>query len=295
MNNKRDSLGERMKQYEAVPKIRLIRRMPVIIRLDGKAFHTFTRGFAKPFDDVLMRTMNDTMKYLCENIQGCVIGYTQSDEISLVLVDYKTLKSDAWFDNNVQKMCSIAASMATQAFNRTFKKNVGDWMIKAGLRVTSDTFCKNLDFQPSEETLRLQKRYSSQFDSALFDARAFNLPKEEVMNYLCWRQQDATRNSIQAAGQAQFKHQQLMRKSCNEIQEMLFTERGINWNDYTTSCKRGTCCIKKPMTIEARDKSGNITGTCSRNKWVIDTEIPIFNYDPQYINAHVMGFPIENS
>ena len=206
MNNKKDSLGERMKQYEAVLKIHLIRRMPVIIRLDGKAFHTFTRGFVKPFDDVLMRTMNDTMRYLCENIQGCVIGYTQSDEISLVLVDYKTLKSDAWFDNNVQKMCSVAASMATLAFNRAFKKNVEDWMIEVGLRVTSDTFFKNLDFQPSEETLRLQKCYSSQFDSALFDARAFNLPKEEVMNYLCWRQQDAVNTGPRATAARSFSH-----------------------------------------------------------------------------------------
>lgn len=113
MGNNRDSLGDRMKRYENVPKVSLVRRMPVIIRLDGKAFHTFTRGFVKPFDTLLMQTMNDTMKYLCENIQGCVMGYTQSDEISLVLVDYQTLTSDAWFDNNVEKMCSIAASMAT--------------------------------------------------------------------------------------------------------------------------------------------------------------------------------------
>ena len=101
MGNKRDSLGDRMKRYENVPKVSLVRRMPVIIRLDGKAFHTFTRGFVKPFDSVLMQTMNDTMKYLCENIQGCVMAYTQSDEISLVLIDYQTLTSDAWFDNNV--------------------------------------------------------------------------------------------------------------------------------------------------------------------------------------------------
>lgn len=107
-----------MKTYEAVPKVKLVRRMPVIIRLDGKAFHTFTRGFVKPFDAVLMKTMNDTMKYLCENIQGCVLGYTQSDEISLVLIDYQTLTTDAWFEYSVEKMCSIAASMATLAFNR---------------------------------------------------------------------------------------------------------------------------------------------------------------------------------
>lgn len=89
------ALAKRMKKYEAVPKNTLIRRTPVIIRVDGRAFHTFTRGFQKPFDDVLMMAMQDTMKYLCENIQGCVLGYTQSDEITLILTDYKKLNSDA--------------------------------------------------------------------------------------------------------------------------------------------------------------------------------------------------------
>ena len=113
-----DELGKRMKNfYESVPKTKLIRRMPVAIRIDGKAFHTFTKGFERPFDEVLMRTMQDTMKYLCENIQGCVLGYTQSDEITLILVDYQKLDTSAWFDYEVQKMCSISASMATMAFN----------------------------------------------------------------------------------------------------------------------------------------------------------------------------------
>lgn len=114
------ALAKRMKKYEAVPKNTLMRRTPVIIRVDGRAFHTFTKGFQKPFDDVLMRVMQDTMKYLCENIQGCVFGYTQSDEITLILIDYKKLNSEAWFDYEVQKMCSIVASMATMAFNRFF-------------------------------------------------------------------------------------------------------------------------------------------------------------------------------
>ena len=120
-----DELGTRMKEfYEGVPKTRLVRRMPVAIRIDGKAFHTFTRGFQKPFDEILVKSMQDTMKYLCENIQGCVLGYTQSDEITLILVDYQNLNSDAWFDYEIQKMCSIAASMATMAFNKVFASNV---------------------------------------------------------------------------------------------------------------------------------------------------------------------------
>lgn len=285
MGNKRDSLGDRMKRYENVPKVSLVRRMPVIIRLDGKAFHTFTRGFVKPFDSVLMQTMNDTMKYLCENIQGCVMAYTQSDEISLVLIDYQTLTSDAWFDNNVEKMCSIAASMATLAFNTAWRKNVDKW---AAERIPEwyDGGTNNPD-GVDQNYLKQVEIYTSRFDRALFDARAFNVPKEEVMNCLIWRQQDATRNSIQSVGQANFSHKQLMGKSCNEIQDMLFTEKGINWNDYPTSCKRGTCCIKKPLTFDAKDSRGKVVGICSRNKWVIDTEIPIFNREPNYINSRV--------
>lgn len=115
------TIGDRMKNnYENITRYYLTRRMPVIIRIDGKAFHTFTRGFKKPFDDILVKTMQDTMKYLCENIQGCVLGYTQSDEISLVLTDYAELTTDAWFGNNLQKMCSVSASMATMAFNKFF-------------------------------------------------------------------------------------------------------------------------------------------------------------------------------
>lgn len=103
-----DDLGDRMKKYEYVTRTYLMRRTPVIIRVDGKAFHTFTRGFARPFDEVFSRSMQVTMQYLCENIQGCVLGYTQSDEITLVLIDYKELDSQVWFDYNnpeVRKCC----------------------------------------------------------------------------------------------------------------------------------------------------------------------------------------------
>ena len=102
-----DNLGDRMKTYENVTRTYLTRRTPVIIRIDGKAFRSFTRGFEKPFDSVLVEAMQQTMKYLCENIEGCVLGYTQSDEITLVLCDYKKLTSQAWFDNYIQKICSV--------------------------------------------------------------------------------------------------------------------------------------------------------------------------------------------
>lgn len=119
-----DSLGDRMKRYESVSRNFLTRRVPAVIRLDGKAFHTFTKGMRKPFDRILMNTMQLTMRELCKNIQGCVFGYTQSDEITLVLTDYATIQTDAWFGYNVQKMTSVAASMATLYFNQFFTREL---------------------------------------------------------------------------------------------------------------------------------------------------------------------------
>ena len=118
------NLGDRMKQYESISKTSLIHRMPVIVRLDGCHFHTFTKGFEKPFDNILMSSMIKTMETLCQNIQGCVFGYTESDEISLALIDYKKLNSSAWYDNKVQKICSVASSLCTLAFNRIFRAEV---------------------------------------------------------------------------------------------------------------------------------------------------------------------------
>ena len=232
-------LAKRMKTYEAVSKTTLVRRMPVIIRCDGRCFHSFTRGFAKPFDEVLMTAMKRTMKCLCREVQGCVLGYTQSDEITLVLVDYKKLDSSAWFDNEVQKICSVAASMATMVFNRFFIEEVANYAAYSAFNL----------FNAYRKAVA---------KGAMFDARCFNVPKEDVCNNIYWRQLDATRNSIQMVGQANFSHRQLQNKSCAQIQEMLFTEKGINWNDFSTDKKRGSCCIK------------------TDDGWIIDNEIPIF-------------------
>ena len=241
----KDSLGNRMKyNYEEVSKTRLTRRMPVIVRLDGKAFHTFTKGFKKPFDDILIESMQNTMMYLCQNIQGCVLGYTQSDEITLVLVDYQTLKTDSWYDYEVQKLCSVSASMATLEFNR----QINDLYVK---------YYMDSDLTNLEEVKYYTSLIKSINKGAMFDSRCFNIPKEEVTNCVLWRQQDATRNSIQMVGQSQFSQKELDGKNCSEIQDMLI-EKGINWNDFPTYKKRGSCCIKK------------------NGIWGIDKNIPIF-------------------
>lgn len=268
-----DDLGIRMKTfYEQIPQTKLMRRTPVAIRIDGKAFHTFTRGFQKPFDEVLIKSMQATMKYLCENIQGCVLGYTQSDEITLILVDYKNLNSCAWFDYEVQKMCSIAASMATMAFNKVFEKNV-------------DLFdlyhCDGNEYD-SFDNYKLSNIYYSAIErGAMFDARVFNIPKEEVTNLIYWRQLDATRNSIQMVGQANFSHKELQNKSCNEIRDMLITQKDIDWWDLPAHQKRGSCCIKK----QCEDSNESMM----RTYWYIDNNIPIFKgTDREYIDKLIM-------
>ena len=271
-----DELGKRMKEYyENIPKIKLMRRTPVIIRIDGKAFHTFTRGFKKPFDEILIKSMQETTKYLCEKIQGCVLGYTQSDEISLLLIDYKNLNSSAWFDYEIQKICSIAASMATMAFNKSFTKNAEEFMTDC-----ASSYEMGGLYGKGTLEYELCGRYQSAIQKgAMFDARCFNIPKEEVTNYFYWRQLDATRNSIQMVGQANFSHKELQNKSCNDIQNMLLTQKDINWNSITTYQKRGSTCIRYDAYIEYPDG----TYVC-RNKWKIDKEIPIFkNEGREYI------------
>ena len=239
-----DDLGKRMKEYyEQIPKSRLMRRCPVAIRIDGKCFSNYTRGFKKPFDEILMKSMQETMRYLCENIQGCVFGYTQSDEITLILVDYKTLNSGAWFDYEVQKMCSIGASMATMYFNRKFQEYATLYSIQY--------------FGDDNEVDYITALSKSIHSGAMFDCRVFNIPKEEVTNLIYWRQIDAARNSIQMVGRAYFSHNQLNNKNTSAIQDMLMDQFGINWNDLPTEQKRGSACIK------------------TDGGWVIDHEMPI--------------------
>lgn len=268
----KDSLGDRMKQYEGISKTSLMRRQPVIIRIDGKAFHTFTRGFQRPFDNILIECMQETMKYLCENIQGCKMGYCQSDEISLLITDYENINTAAWFDYQVQKMCSIAASMATLAFNRAFDSRVD--------AIDDDIFNGEDDYDLNY----LSALHKAQEKGAMFDARCFSIPKEEVCNYFQWRQMDCTRNSIQMVGQANFSHKELQNKKNEDIQEMLFSQKGINWNNFSTVEKRGSCCVKdfekKVINFQTQEE-------VIRKIWGIDKNIPIFSQDRNYIERFV--------
>ena len=228
------ALGNRMKGYEAVSKAKLLRRTPVIIRLDGKAFHTWTRQLSsvdqaldiEPYSSLMHAYMRKTTQYLMDNIQNAVFAYSQSDEISILLNDWKRLTTDQWFDGNIQKIASISASMATAAFND-----------------------------------------KSDLSTALFDSRVFNVPKEEVVNYFVWRQQDATRNSINMLGQFYFSHKELQGKNVSQVQDMLWESYQQNWNDIDTWKKRGFCVTDN----------------------VYDNKIPIFTKDRSYIERFMQA------
>jgi len=248
-----DSLGDRMKNdYENRTRLLLPRRTNTIIRVDGKAFHTFTRGMQRPFCSSFAAAMDETAEIMCRQIQGVRFGFVQSDEISLWLTDYAGPRTSAWFDGNLQKMCSVAASTATAVFNDV-------------------TYSINYPFPRG----------------AMFDARVFTIPDiDEVVNYFIWRQQDATRNSISMAAQAQFSHKELMGKSCNQMQEMLFN-KGINWNDYPVRFKRGRAIVRETVTEDVmfEDKRTGekvVAPNVERSSWV-GVDPPIFTQDRTFV------------
>lgn len=254
------TLSERMKEmYEKSSRMYLIKKSDVILRLDGKAFHTYTRFFKKPYDAIFHQTMNETAKFLCTQIQGCKLAYTQSDEISLLLTDYDGDYTDAWFQYNVQKMCSVAASMASAFFNGRIIELARAYGFSADLTDASE-----------EEYVKSLKAAINTF--AFFDCRAFNIPHNEVVNCFIWRQNDCRRNAIQMLGQHYFSHRDIQNKSNETILEML-KEKGVNFEDMPGEYKNGVCC-RKVLHGE-------------RKKWEIDKDIPLFTENRDYITGQM--------
>jgi tRNA(His) guanylyltransferase len=241
-----DALGDRMKEkYEDRTRYFLPRRTFTIIRVDGKAFHSYTKTFERPFDRNISNVMDSTAISLCEAIQGAQLGYVQSDEISILITDFANIQTEAWFNGNLQKMVSVAASIATAEFNQA--------IYRAGIQ---------------------------KLEPATFDARAFTIPdREEVLNYFIWRQQDASRNSVQMVAQSLYPHKELQGKNNFELQEMIH-QKGLNWNDIYPRDKRGACIIKTPpQAFElGRHRVGN---------WYCDHETPIFTKNRSYLNQRV--------
>lgn len=203
----KDNLGKRMKDYEKVTTQHLIKRLPVIIRIDGNAFHTYTKGMVKPFDEDLAHAMKQTMIYLCEKVPDCRLGYTQSDEITLVLTNDISLEYDAWFNNKLPKLISLTASRATFKFNELMFEKTGK--------------------------------------PAFFDSRAFNVPNPmEVANNLHWRQADAERNSVSSLAQSLYSQKELNGISSQDLKVKMLNEKGVDWDLLDTYKKRGICCRK---------------------------------------------------
>lgn len=254
-----DNLGTRMKGYENVTRNYLVTGIPKVIRLDMRAGHTFCRKFKRPFDDVFSECMIFATKELCQQIPGVMIAYTQSDEISLIVNDVsKRGKTNCFFGGNISKIVSLSASICTLAFNQHFTDRVAS-------------------MQPKDRDV-----YLNMVGKAQFDSRVFCLPNvQEVHNYLIWRQQDATRNSIQAVGHANFSQKEMHNKNTDEIQEMLFTEKDINWNDYPVKYKRG-CAIVREKYIKAADIPGYGHVETERSRWT-EVEIPILTKDLNFV------------
>jgi tRNA(His) guanylyltransferase len=250
MSHDDGTLGNRIKQYEDAYRTYLPNRLPIICRLDGKGWHSYTKGLQRPFDDRLISTLNETAIYLCRNIQGVKLAYLQSDEISLLIYN-PNFETQGWFDNNVQKMVSISAAMASSHFTS------------------------------------ISDRVFGKMKPALFDARVFVVPLDEVVNSFEFRQQDASRNSVQQVARAHFSHKQCDNKNCSELQDLLMQEKQINWNDLPISQKRGRCVIKVKTLKEGINMATGEDFKVERNEWQIDNEIPIFHQDREYIERHL--------
>jgi tRNA(His) guanylyltransferase len=250
------SLGDRMKRYEEVPRTALTPRMPMIIRVDGRAFHTYTRGFDRPWSNSIRDAMTAAATGLVREISGVKLAYVQSDEISVLVTDYDSLSSQAWFDKVAQKICSVTASIATAAFNSSMFNQ-----ILSGTSLEANTLTRT--------DLKIE---------ATFDSRCFVIPREEVINYFVWRQRDAEKNSVSMLAQSHFSHSQLQGKNGSAKQDLLMQEKGINWNDLDTWKKRGWCIRR-----ETREISEGVIRTIVEPDW----DIPIFTKDHDYIERHI--------
>ena len=236
-----DDIGDRFKAYERCFDYTLPRRMPMVIRVDGRSFHSIK--LAKPFDTEFFSYMSGTAIALCKAIQGAVLAYFQSDEISIIARDDMQPNTEAWAGKRLSKVVSLSAAVATEAFNDHAEGRYGD--------------------------------------GRHFDSRAFVLPDlSEVTNYLIWRQQDATRNSVSMAAHAAFSHKSLQNVNSNGMIDRL-REAGKPWEDTPTHFKRGAVC--RPVKVLKEVPFNGLT--VERREWQIDTEIPVFTQDRAYIEA----------
>jgi tRNA(His) 5'-end guanylyltransferase len=210
----KDSLGDRMKVYEgAESDRRLMPLLPVLARVDGRTFHSFTRGMERPFDTSFSGCMLDTTAALVRDTGACM-GYTQSDEITLAWHSTNP-KSQIWFDGRVAKMTSQLGAQATLTFYRL--------------------------------ALERMPEYAGRLPT--FDARVWTVPnRAEGANVFLWREWDATKNSVSMAAAAYYSHKELMGKNSPQKHDML-RAKGVNWNNYPPLFKRGAYVQRRTVSV----------------------------------------------
>ena len=274
--------------YENRTRAYLPRNNYTLLRIDGKAFHTFTKGLERPFDKDLMEDMDRTAMYLCKNIMGAKLAYVQSDEISVLVTDFDTIDTQAWFDYNVQKMCSVSASMATREFNerRVYRyfngpkdnivpdkmqlKNIGEHYVPGtNLEDVRDDIASFCNYMPING-----------FRLAEFDSRVWQMPnRAEVFNYFMWRQQDCIKNSIQSVAQTLYSQKEMHGKHTDKLVSMMLEEKSVDWHSYEDKCKYGRLIMKE--TYQLGDAQNNAVRTrwvsvpCYPDRILLDQLIPI--------------------
>jgi len=237
----KDSLGDRMKENYEIPSTHyLTKKVPMVIRVDGKSFSHFCKRFERPYDETLNSALNGVMQKLCTQIQGVKLAQRHSDEISFVITDYDKITTDSFFEYNISKICSVVASMATAEF------------------------CRLLGAKNAPFTSYL---YMDE-DWPTFDCRCFNIPESDIPNNIWWRNLDSVRNSINMLAQSKFPHKELQGKTNSEMQEMLFSKFGINWNDIPQAQKTGFICIREKV-IKPIEKGPNKGVEFERNIWTV--------------------------
>lgn len=275
----RDDLGTRMKEnYENRTRFLLPRRTYTIIRIDGKAFHTYTKGCERPFDLDLIDDMDATARYLCANIQGAKFAYVQSDEISILVTDFDQLNTSAWFDNNVQKMASVSASLATAKFNQL--------RANRELRVNGVNPCEMVGEFPNHE-----------YKLAHFDARVFQIPtKSEVANYFIWRQKDCIRNSVSSVGQSLYSPKELNGKSTETV-KLMIAQKQHDWDAYPNNLKHGRIVEKSTVPVKYDDTNRIFIFAPEfatdkreapvRTEWFTDITVPVFVENKEYLLSRI--------
>jgi tRNA(His) guanylyltransferase len=252
----KDPIGDRLKtKYEDVFRVSVPQQTYGLVRIDGKAFHTFTKGLQRPYCPELGQALDTAAKTLCKEMMGCRFAYGQSDEYSFLFTDFDTEKSEMWFSGNAMKIASVSASIFTAAFNEAWSGPI--------------------------------RRKSGTFDSRVFVIP----PRRDVFEYFRWRQADASRNSLRMLASCHFSHKELQGKGASDLHEMLHKAVGVNWNDCASAFRRGRVVKKVESTrtvsyIHRKTKETN-TQTITESVWSVDQEIPVFTRNKAYLESMI--------